>query len=192
MEPSNIKVLIAEVIRRKGGYSNHPADRGGPTNMGITQAVARQQGYTGDMRSLPRESAEQIYRRLYWHAPRFYDVAKVAPKLAAELFDTGINMGTGRAAGFLQRALNALNRNQKDYDDLKIDRQLGPKSLGALNRLLLKRGKEGEDVLIKAVEALQGAHYLRLAEKQPTQEAFIYGWLKNRIGNLGDEQNAVD
>jgi lysozyme family protein len=36
---------------------------------------------------------------------------RVAPKLAAEMFDTAVNMGTGTAIGFLQRALNALNRN---------------------------------------------------------------------------------
>jgi lysozyme family protein len=35
--------------------------------------------------------------------------------LAAELLDTGVNMGTGTATGFLQRALNALNRNGRDY-----------------------------------------------------------------------------
>jgi len=37
-------------------------------------------------------------------------------------------------------------------------------------------------VLLKAVEALQGAHYVRLAETRPSQEAFLYGWLANRIG----------
>jgi len=36
---------------------------------------------------------------------------------------------------------------------------------------------------LKAVEALQGAKYLRLAETRPANEAFLYGWLANRIGN---------
>jgi lysozyme family protein len=179
---ANIDELIEEVIEREGGYVNHPADRGGATNWGITEAVARRQGYVGEMRALPRADAAAIYRRLYWHKPGFDAIAKRAPKLAAEMFDTGINMGTGTAAGFLQRALNALNREGRDYPDLKVDRSVGPATLTALDAFLKKRGKAAESVLLKAVEALQGAHYLNIAEARPSQEAFVYGWLANRIG----------
>ena len=91
-------------------------------------------------------------------------------------------MGTGTAIGFLQRALNALNREARDYGDLTVDRRIGPATLLALNTFLRKRGEGGEEVLLKAVEALQGAHYVRLAETRPSQEAFLYGWLANRMG----------
>jgi lysozyme family protein len=182
MDSLNIDMLIEEVIDREGGYVNHPADRGGATNWGVTEAVARRHGYRGDMRSLPKIEAIAIYKRLYWLSPRFDTVAQFAPALAAELFDTGINMGTGTATAFLQRALNALNRNGTDYADLAVDRQLGPATLSALEAFLQKRGRNGETVLLKAVDALQGAHYLRLAETRPSQEAFLYGWLANRLG----------
>jgi lysozyme family protein len=43
----HIDQLIEEVIGREGGYSNHPADRGGATRWGITEAVARAHGYRG-------------------------------------------------------------------------------------------------------------------------------------------------
>ena len=180
---TNVDELIEEVIEREGGYVNHPADRGGATNWGVTEAVARRQGYTGEMRALPKSDAVAIYKRLYWLSPRFDAVAERAPALAAELFDTGINMGTGTATGFLQRALNALNREGADYPDVKVDRQVGPATLAALDAFLKKRGKAAESVLLKAVEALQGAHYLNIAEAKPSQEAFVYGWLANRIGN---------
>ena len=39
--------LIEALIEREGGYVNHPADRGGPTRFGITEAVARAHGYRG-------------------------------------------------------------------------------------------------------------------------------------------------
>lgn len=178
----DISTLIDEVIAREGGYSDHPADRGGPTNMGITQAVARANGYAGSMRALPRATAEAIYRRLYWDQPGYNFVAEVAPKIAAELFDTGINMGTATASGFLQRALNALNRNQRDYADLKVDRVIGGRTLTALGAYMALRGKGGEAVLLKAIEALQGERYIALAESRPANEAFLYGWLANRIG----------
>jgi lysozyme family protein len=179
---ANIDELIEDVIDREGGYVNHPADRGGATHWGITEAVARRQGFTGDMRALPKDDAIAIYRRLYWIAPHFDAIAARAPALAAELFDTGINMGTGTATAFLQRALNALNRNGADYGDIAVDRQIGPATLAALDSFLKRRGKGAEAVLLKAVDALQGAHYLRLAETRPSQEAFLYGWLANRIG----------
>ena len=98
------------------------------------------------------------------------------------MFDSAVNMGPGTATGFLQRALNALNRNQKDYPDLKVDRTIGAKTLAALRAFMALRGKAGEKVLLKAIEALQGERYLALAESRPANEAFLYGWLANRIG----------
>ncbi len=174
--------LIDAVIEREGGYSNHPADRGGATRWGVTEAVARQHGYTGDMRTLPRDDAVAIYRRIYWLRPGFDRVAAVMPRLAEELFDTGVNMGPPVAAGFLQRALNALNRGASDYPDIPVDNAIGAATLAALHGYAAKRGAGGETVLIKAVEALQGERYLALAERRPANEAFLYGWLANRIG----------
>ena len=175
--------LIDELIEREGGYVNHPADKGGPTRYGITEAVARAHGYAGAMAELPREEATAIYRRLYWLRPRFDQVEKRSPRVAAELFDTGANMGPAVAASFLQRALTALNRGGSDYPDLVPDGRCGPETLAALDAFLQVRGKDrGEVVLLRALEALQGERYLRLAEKRPANEAFLYGWLANRIG----------
>ena len=173
--------LIDAVIDREGRYVNHPADRGGPTCWGITEAVARAQGYAGTMRDLPRSEAVAIYRRLYWLGPGFDKVARRTPRIAAELFDTGVNMGIGTAAGFLQRALNALNRAARDYPDIAVDRNIGPRTLAALDGFLRARGAGGEIVLLRAMEALQGERYVALAERRPSQEAFLYGWLANRI-----------
>ena len=177
-----IDELIDGVIAREGGYANHPEDAGGPTRWGITQAVARAHGFAGDMRALPRDEASAIYRRLFWLRPHLDSVAQRAPALAAELFDTGVNMGPAVAAGFLQRALNALNRGAHDYPDLPRDGVIGPRTLAALDAFLALRGGAGEEVLVKAVEALQGARYLDLAESRPANESFVYGWLANRIG----------
>ena len=207
----NVTNLIDEVIDREGGYSNHKADRGGATRWGITEAVARADGYAGAMHELPRARAVAICRRLYWTAPGFDRVARRAPRIAAELFDTGVNMGVAVAAAFLQRALNALNRGARDYPDISLDGRVGPQTLAALDLFLLTRGAAhypdlpldgrigagtlaaldafldgrgagGEAVLLKALEALQGERYVALAERRPANEAFLYGWLANRIG----------
>lgn len=179
---NDVEKLLDDLIDREGGYSDHPADRGGPTNWGITQAVARAHGYSGDMRHLSQDMARHIYREQYWRAPGFAAVGDIAPSLAGELFDTGVNMGPAIAVGFLQRALNALNRNGRDYADMAVDRKLGPVTLAALKAFLRIRGQAGEAVLLKAVEALQGERYIALAESRPANEAFLYGWIANRLG----------
>ena len=192
----DIDTMIDALIDREGGYVNRPEDKGGPTCFGITEAVARAHGYAGPMRQLPRADAVAIYRRLYWLRPRFDEVAKRSLPLAAELFDTGANMGPAVAVTFLQRALTALNRGGKDYPDLTPDGRIGPATLTALDTFLARRGSSppvgvdggdqqrtsAETVLLRALEALQGERYLRLAERRPANESFLYGWLANRIG----------
>lgn len=182
-EAIDVDALIDALIEREGGYVDHPADTGGPTCFGITKTVARAHGYTGAIRDLPRGEAAAIYRRIYWQRPGFDRVARRSARVAAELFDTGVNMGPAVAATFLQRALTALNRNGGDYPDLTPDGRVGEVTLAALDAFLAVRGKlAGETVLLRAIEALQGERYLRLAERRPANEAFLYGWLANRIG----------
>src|SRR3954467_2040964 len=110
-DSADIDRLIDALIEREGGFVSHPADEGGPTCFGITEAVARAHGYAGPMRQLPRDEAAAVYRRLFWKRPAFDRVAERSVAIAAELFDTGVNMGPPVAATFLQRALTALNRN---------------------------------------------------------------------------------
>lgn len=178
----DIDMMIDAVIDREGDYTNNPADKGGPTRFGITEAVARAQGYQGDMRALPRDVAADIYRRLYWVKPRYDRVAARAPDIAAKLFDTAVNMGPATATGFLQRALNALNRGARDYADLSVDGCVGNATLAALDSFVARRGAAGLGVLLKAINALQGERYIHLAETRPANEAFVYGWIANRIG----------
>lgn len=179
---TNIEQLLDKLIQREGGYSNHPADRGGPTKWGITEHVARTFGYAGAIKDLSQETAKQIYRQTYWKGPHFDSIATITPIIAEELFDTGVNMGPAIAIGFLQRALNALNRNGKDFPDIAVDKVLGPRTIKALHSFISVRGKGGEKVLLKAIDALQGEHYITLAEHRPANKAFLYGWISNRIG----------
>ena len=178
----DVNQAIDAIIAREGGYGNDPRDRGGATRFGITQATARACGYAGDLRVLPRETAVAIYRTFYWSRPGLDRVATRAPDLAVTLFDTAVNMGVAVAIGFLQRALNALNRGAADYPDVAPDGQMGPATLAALDGFLAHRGTGGVAVLGKAVEALKGARYVSLAEQRPADEAFLYGWLANRMG----------
>ncbi len=178
----NVDRLIDVVIEREGGYSNHPADRGGATRWGITEKIARLHGYAGAMATLPPAAARAIYRARYWEGPRLDHVAPLSEAVAGEMFDTAVNMGPATAVRMLQRALNALNREGRDYPDIAADGLIGPQTLNALRAFLAARRFRGEEVLLKALEALQGERYIRLAEQRPANEAFLFGWLANRIG----------
>ncbi len=173
--------IFNSILGKEGGYVNHPDDKGGPTNWGITQATARAHGYTGDMRNLTRQQAMDIYEADYWYGPRFDQVAAVSPAIAAELCDTGVNMGPSVQVKFFQRWLNAFNDQQKLYPDLITDGQIGPRSISALKLFLVKRGSEGESVLLRALNCSQGQRYLELAEQRQANESFIYGWIRERV-----------
>lgn len=173
-----IDQLIDGVIAREGGYVNDPRDAGGETNYGITVAVARANGFTGPMKSLTKFKAAEIYKGQYFIKPRFNEVASRYPRVADELFDTGINMGPAVAATFLQRALNV-----QEGIEVVADGALGPATLAALDKFKAKRGTAGEAWLLKALDALQGERYIGLAEKRQANEAFVYGWIANRLGN---------
>jgi lysozyme family protein len=170
--------IINKIIEAEGGYVNDSRDSGGETMCGITKAVALTYGYDGEMRKLPKETAFQIYADRYWNSVRGDDIVELSPRIAKEVVDTAVNMGQGQAGMFLQRSLNALNKNGSLYPDMFTDGIIGSKTIAALTKYLEKRS---EDVLLKALNCLQGAYYISLTEERQKDESFLYGWLKNRV-----------
>lgn len=170
-----------KVVMVEGGYSDHPSDSGGKTKYGITEAVARANGYAGAMVDLPLDVAKRIYRAQYWDTLKLDDVATVSQAVAHEMFDTGVNMGIGKAAVFLQTALENLNRQGKDFPDVAADGVIGPMTVHALRRYYAVRGAKAERVLLRALNCQQGAHYLRIADAAEKNEDFVFGWFDTRV-----------
>ena len=170
--------IIDGIIDIEGGYVNNPIDSGGKTNYGITEQVARDYGYMGDLRDMPRRTAFEIYAERYWYPVRAGDLAEISEALAFEVVDTGINAGIRRAGIFLQRSLNVLNNREKYYSDIMVDGLIGQATINAVTQYARQRDIS---VLVKMLNCLQGAFYVELAEKREKDEAFIYGWIKNRI-----------
>jgi lysozyme family protein len=174
--------IIDDLIAREGGYTNHSADLGGPTSYGITEAVARANGYTGLMRDFKRDMAVAIYTRQYINEPGFNKVLAVSQTVGEEMIDTGVNMGVSLPGPWLQRILNALNQQGRTFPDLVVDGALGPATIAALRSVIEQRGYAGEVAIARALNCLQGARYLDITEKRPANEAFFFGWLTNRVG----------
>lgn len=89
------------LIGHEGGYANHPDDPGGETMWGITARIARQAGYVGSMRDLPRATAKTIARNQYWDAVR---AEELPVGIRFDVFDTSYNSGPKLAIKLLQRA----------------------------------------------------------------------------------------
>jgi typhoid toxin secretion A len=62
-----------------------------------------------------------------------------------------------------------------------VDGRIGDVTLDALSKYLRWRGSEGESVMVTALNCTQGVRYLEIAEKDPTQEEFLYGWVRARV-----------
>ena len=173
--------IINGIIEREGGYVNDPSDSGGETKYGITKRVARSYGFKGKMRNLTRDYAYMIYSKMYWHKLHLDTIEDLSLLIAEEMADTGVNMGVGRAGEFLQRSLNVLNNRGQYYNDLIVDGAVGQKTVNALKSFLSLRGAKGEAVLYKMLNALQGAFYVKLAERRVKDEKFMFGWFNNRV-----------
>jgi hypothetical protein len=155
-----VLVLLAGVIAREGGYVNHPADPGGETNMGITKVVAVKNGYTGPMRTLPREVAESIYYSSYLVEPGYAALVPIDAAVTEELFDTTVNMGAARPSTWFQLSINA-----QCSSALAVDGRVGPGT-------------------IAAYDGAQRLEYARLVRVNPKLQVFYKGWIAQRVGNV--------
>lgn len=175
---------IAEVIAREGGdkFTDRPADRGGPTRYGVIEKTARRFGYQGEMRDYPYAEAYKVYAAI-WKACRCDQIAALDPVLASYVFDFAVNSGEGNAGNRLQRLLNVLNNRGRIYPDMKVDGDIGPLTVSALQSYAARRGEAGMRLFREAYNALRIGLCFDLAERQESQEENINGWF-SRIVNL--------
>lgn len=95
----NFDIAFEELLGNEGGYVENPADPGGATRYGVTERVARANGYTGDMRELPLDEAKRIAKAQYWDK---YQCDAFPLEVAFQVFDAAYN--GGHPAQWLQQA----------------------------------------------------------------------------------------
>jgi lysozyme family protein len=167
--PSTENDIIEDIIDREGGYVNHPSDKGGPTNYGITKFVLaawrgkRPEDLTErDMMLLSPGEASDIYREMYIHRPGLGRIPD--DKLRSFLVDTGVNHGPKRAIKMLQRALK-----------IPDDGVIGPKTMLAL--FSAEPTKLFADVVAERAVA-----YGKILTADPSQSVFAHGWMNRLAG----------
>ena len=158
--------IIEEIISREGGYVDHHADRGGPTNFGITLAKLRdwrgsQSLTANDVRMMRREEAALIYAHDYIRRPGFHLIAD--NHLRHHVIDFGVNSGPGTAARKLQQVVGA------DQDGV-----IGPETLNAIRRM-------GASKVNNLLMAERIRFYGRIVSGDHSQAAFLNGWLNRAL-----------
>lgn len=154
----NFLTAFDKLLKHEGGYSDHAADPGGKTRYGVTEAVAREVGYRGDMRELPIELAQRIYKDLYWDAVQ---AENLPPDVRYIVFDGAVNSGVSQSVKWLQRACG-----------VNDDGVIGPVTIRAASAL------HAEGLKRRIL-----AQRLRFMAKLPNWPAFSRGWA-NRICDL--------
>lgn len=175
-------------LGHEGGYSNDPQDPGGETIYGV--ARKKNPLWTGwplvdkfksDAKNFPKNAladssvmshVKQFYKTSYWDINKLDDINM--QEIGNEVFDTGINLGTGRAASFLLLSLSVLNREGKDYADVPEDGKIDPSDVALVNA-----HKRPQNIL-KCLNGLQFQHYMSITKNNPTFEKYFNGWL-NRV-----------
>ena len=100
--PQSFRLMLAS----EGGFSNHPSDPGGMTNLGVTKATwenwVGRASDEAEMRGLTPEKVEPLYKKKYWDAVRGDELPVGLDYL---MFDFAVNAGAGRAIKTLQTAV---------------------------------------------------------------------------------------
>jgi lysozyme family protein len=154
----NFLTAFEKLLKHEGGFSDHSADPGGKTRYGVTEAVAREAGYRGDMRELPLDLAQRIYKDKYWDAVQ---AEALPPDVRYIVFDGAVNSGVAQSSKWLQRACG-----------VKDDGVVGPQTIRAANAL-------SPDGLKRKILAQR----LRFMATLSNWQAFSRGWA-NRIADL--------
>lgn len=185
---ATLTVVLAGIYAVEGGYVNDARDPGGATNYGITEKVARANGYTGDMRAFPKRCdgpattcADTVYISQYVAAPGYMPLVEIEPAVASEMVDTAVNMGPARPNRWFRAAMNKLASTHLPDSAAA----LGPDDIAAYRLAQAKLGVVPACVAtLDALDARQAAEYRRLAAANQRLRAFLKGWLTNRIRNV--------
>jgi lysozyme family protein len=173
----------------EGGYVNHPADKGGPTNHGITQATydayrASKGLKKQDVRYITNSEVKEIYFNNYWKTAR---CDRLPSPLNMVIMDIAVHSGPGQAIRLLQRALNALGIRDKDGKPL-VEGDWGPKTESAVKRLQERLAQDPHILtqVVNKVLDLREEFFKSIVKNDPSQEIFLQGWL-NRNNALRKE-----
>lgn len=179
--------VLKAVLGFEGGYSDNPNDRGGKTNLGITEGTLARAHKAGliphsDVKKLTRAEAATIYRAFYWDAIGGDELPEPLDQAA---FDMAVNHGVGGAGRLLQRTVNLLGGN------LAVDGSLGPKSREAIQGIIREHGEFGLKALCGCSLFIRTVFYGGIVANDTSQKGFLWGWIRLRIMELARRMGLI-
>lgn len=164
---ADIEDALAFTLKNEGGYTDHPLDRGGATNKGIT--IGRLSEYLGrnatkdEVKNLDFDTIKSIYKKYYWDSMNLDKV--LDQSIATALFDMGVLCGTGTAARLCQEVLGIAQTKKMDAITLNgINLTTDEKFIPKFTDRNIQRFED-------------------IVKKKPSQKVFLKGW-KNRANRL--------
>lgn len=166
---AKIELLAPKLAKWEGGFVNHPADKGGATNKGVTITVykdyCKKKGKpaptVGDLKNLSDEEWAEIIVSGYWSKMQ---ADKIENQSVANLMvDWLVNSGTGKIKD-IQKILC-----------VSADGIVGPKTIAAIN-------DSDQAELFQKVWNRRKDFYDNIVKRNPAQKVFYVGWM-NRLND---------
>lgn len=164
----NVDEMILDILSKEGGFVNHPADKGGPTNFGVTQQTLSrylERAVTvDDVRAMDIQTAKDIYELRYYRMPK---IDRLPEGIQHFVFDCAVNHGPRRAVKFVQQVCN-----DAGFGPLETDGLMGPKTKAQAHGCYEDLGLW---MLVALVDERQ-LFYANIVANNPSQSVFIKGW----------------
>lgn len=183
------RVWHKHVMNYEGGYVNHPNDKGGETNRGITLGTlnrAKQRGIVPQYVSIKElhkypDYVYEVYNLMYYRDPLCHQMPAM---LAFAFHDACVNHGaggknkSGRPVGAGMVLQDVLIK--KFGQPLTFDGVVGKKSIEALNKVL---GFVNESTITESFNDRRRQYFLDIVASNPSQKVFLTGWM-NRMDKV--------
>jgi lysozyme family protein len=162
---NSIKSELTEILKREGWpkYTNHPADRGGPTKGGITLSTLR--SWRGRnllsekaLKELKHDEALSILHKRYVECNGIDRLSNTPLKY--QVIDNAVLSGPFISVKDLQKSIQ-----------VKEDGIIGPMTLDAIN-------KKGHINVNRDLAISRSLRLAKFVQKNPNQLVFLVGWLK--------------
>lgn len=161
-EVMTFQEALKEILKVEGGYVDHPQDHGSATNFGITihtlSDFLGREATKEDVKNISQETVYKIYRQNYWDRMKLDQIRSSDVQMF--LFDQAVNRGVRRVVEQLQTLVGT-----------QPDGIMGPITITAVNQ------RDQRKLLIDLIKLAQNS-YVSIVSTNPSQVAFLSGWIK--------------